>query len=201
MVNERAGALHVSGHACQEELKIIHALVKPRFFIPVHGEQRHLRIHAKLAQQMGMNPKNVIISDIGKVIELTHNSCRINGTVPSGNVLVDGYGVGDVGSVVLRDRKHLAEDGMIVVVVTMSGEDGSVVSGPDIITRGFVYVKESEQLMDELKSIACQTLHSCEQRHLTDWATIKSEVKGDLSSFLYKKTKRNPMILPVIMEV
>ena len=201
VVNERAGALHVSGHACQEELKIIHALVKPRFFIPVHGEQRHLRIHAKLAQQMGMNPKNVIISDIGKVIELTHNSCRINGTVPSGNVLVDGYGVGDVGSVVLRDRKHLAEDGMIVVVVTMSGEDGSVVSGPDIITRGFVYVKESEQLMDELKSIACQTLHSCEQRHLTDWATIKSEVKGDLSSFLYKKTKRNPMILPVIMEV
>ena len=201
VVNERAGALHVSGHACQEELKIIHALVKPKFFIPVHGEQRHLRVHAKLAQEMGMNPKNVIISDIGKVIELTRNSCRINGTVPSGNVLVDGYGVGDVGSVVLRDRKHLAEDGMIVVVVSMSGEDGSVVSGPDIITRGFVYVKESEQLMDELRTIACQTLYSCEQRHLTDWATIKSEVKGDLSSFLYKKTKRNPMILPVIMEV
>ena len=121
--------------------------------------------------------------------------------MPSGNVLVDGYGVGDVGSVVLRDRRHLAEDGMIVVVGTMSGEDGSVVSGPDIITRGFVYVKESEQLMDELRGIACQTLYSCEQRHLTDWATIKSEVKGDLSSFLYKKTKRNPMILPVIMEV
>ena len=201
VVNERAGALHVSGHACQEELKIIHGLVKPKFFIPVHGEQRHLRIHAKLAQEMGMNPKNIIISDIGKVIELTRNSCRINGTVPSGNVLVDGYGVGDVGSVVLRDRKHLAEDGMIVVVVSMSGEDGSVVSGPDIITRGFVYVKESEQLMDELRAIACQTLYSCEQRHLTDWATIKGEVKGDLSSFLYKKTKRNPMILPVIMEV
>ena len=201
VVNERAGALHVSGHACQEELKIIHALVKPKFFIPVHGEQRHLRVHAKLAQEMGMNPKNILISDIGKVIELTRNSCRINGTVPSGNVLVDGYGVGDVGSVVLRDRKHLAEDGMIVVVVSMSGEDGSVVSGPDIITRGFVYVKESEQLMDELRTIACQTLYSCEQRHLTDWATIKSEVKGDLSSFLYKKTKRNPMILPVIMEV
>ena len=201
VVNERAGALHVSGHACQEELKIIHALVNPKFFIPVHGEQRHLRIHAKLAREMGMSPKNIIISDIGKVIELTRNSCRINGTVPSGNVLVDGYGVGDVGSVVLRDRKHLAEDGMIVVVVSMSGEDGSVVSGPDIITRGFVYVKESEQLMDELKAIACQTLYSCEQRHLTDWATIKSEVKGDLSSFLYKKTKRNPMILPVIMEV
>jgi ribonuclease J len=201
VVNERAGALHVSGHACQEELKIIHALVKPKFFIPVHGEQRHLRVHAKLAQEMGMNPRNVIISDIGKVIELTPNSCRINGTVPSGNVLVDGYGVGDVGSVVLRDRKHLAEDGMIVVVVSMSGEDGSVVSGPDIITRGFVYVKESEALMDELKAIATQTLYACEQRHLTDWATIKSEVKGDLSSFLYKKTKRNPMILPVIMEI
>lgn len=201
VVNERAGALHVSGHACQEELKIIHALVKPKFFIPVHGEQRHLRVHAKLAQEMGMNPKNILISDIGKVIELTRNSCRINGTVPSGNVLVDGYGVGDVGSVVLRDRKHLAEDGMIVVVVSMSGEDGSVVSGPDIITRGFVYVKESEGLMDELRNIACQTLAECEQRHITDWASIKSEVKGDLSSFLYKKTKRNPMILPVIMEV
>ena len=201
VVNERSGSLHVSGHACQEELKIIHALVKPKFFIPVHGEQRHLRVHAKLAREMGMNPKNIIISDIGKVIELTANSCRINGTVPSGNVLVDGYGVGDVGSVVLRDRKHLAEDGMIVVVVTMSGEDGSVVSGPDIITRGFVYVKESEELMDELKGIACQTLYDCESRHLTDWSAIKSAVKGDLSSFLYKKTKRNPMILPVIMEV
>jgi ribonuclease J len=201
VVNERAGALHVSGHACQEELKIIHALVKPKFFIPVHGEQRHLKTHARLARGMGMDPRHIIISDVGKVIELTANSCRINGTVPSGNVLVDGYGVGDVGSVVLRDRKHLAEDGMIVVVVSMSGEDGSVVSGPDIITRGFVYVKESEALMDELKAIATQTLYACEQRHLTDWATIKSEVKGDLSSFLYKKTKRNPMILPVIMEI
>ena len=201
VVNERSGALHVSGHACQEELKIIHGLIRPKFFIPVHGEQRHLRVHAKLAQEMGMDPKHVIVTDVGKVIELTANSCRINGTVPSGNVLVDGYGVGDVGSVVLRDRKHLAEDGMIVVVVTMSGEDGSVVSGPDIITRGFVYVKESEELMDELKAIATQTLYECECRHLTDWSTIKGMVKGDLSSFLYKKTKRNPMILPVIMEV
>ena len=201
VVNERAGALHVSGHACQEELKIIHALIRPKFFIPVHGEQRHLRVHAKLAQEMGMDPKHIVIGDIGKVIEITANAIRINGTVPSGNVLVDGYGVGDVGSVVLRDRKHLAEDGMIVVVVSMSGEDGSVVSGPDIITRGFVYVKESEELMDELKAIATQTLYECECRRLTDWATIKGMVKGDLSSFLYKKTKRNPMILPVIMEV
>ena len=201
VVNERAGALHVSGHACQEELKIIHGLVKPKFFIPVHGEQRHLRIHAKLAQEMGMNPKNIIISDIGKVIELTRNSCRINGTVPSGNVLVDGYGVGDVGSVVLRDRKHLAEDGMIVVVVSMSGEDGSVVSGPDIITRGFVYVKESESLMEELREVALEALEACQVRGIVDWATIKSAIKGEMSRYLYKKTKRNPMILPVIMEV
>ena len=201
VVNERSGALHVSGHACQEELKIIHGLVRPKFFIPVHGEQRHLRVHARLAQEMGMDPKHIIVTDVGKVIELTANSCKVNGSVPSGNVLVDGYGVGDVGSVVLRDRKHLAEDGMIVVVVTMSGEDGSVVSGPDIITRGFVYVKESEELMDELKAIATQTLYECECRRLTDWSTIKGMVKGDLSSFLYKKTKRNPMILPVIMEV
>ncbi len=201
VVNERAGDLHVSGHACKEELKIVHALVRPKFFIPMHGEQRHLRVHARLAREMGMPAQNVIVADIGQVIELTRTSVKVNGTVPSGNVLVDGYGVGDVGSVVLRDRKHLAEDGMIVVVVSMSGEDGSVVSGPDIITRGFVYVKESEELIDELRGIACQTLYSCESRHMTDWASIKSEVKGDLSGFLYKKTKRNPMILPVIRQV
>ena len=201
VVNERLGALHVSGHACQEELKIIHALVKPKFFIPVHGEQRHLKTHAKLAQQMGMPPKNILISDIGKVIELTPNSAKINGTVPAGRVFVDGYGVGDVGSVVLRDRKHLAEDGMIVVVVSMSGEDGSVVSGPDIITRGFVYVKESEGLMEELRKVAVKALEECRMDTMNDWASIKSEIKNAISGFLYKKTKRNPMILPVIMEV
>jgi ribonuclease J len=201
VVNERAMDLHVSGHACQGELKIIHALVKPRFFIPVHGEQRHLKTHAKLAVEMGMDPKNVVISDVGKVIELTPTSARINGTVPSGNVFVDGYGVGDVGSVVLRDRKHLAQDGMIVVVMSMSGEDGSLVSGPDIITRGFVYVKESEELMEELRTIAAQVLYECEKSHITDWTAIKGNVKNELSMFLYKKTHRNPMILPVIMEV
>ncbi len=201
VVNEREAALHVSGHACQEELKILHALVKPKFFIPVHGEQRHLKTHAKLAQSMGMDPRNVIISDIGKVIELTPGSAKLNGTVPAGRVFVDGYGVGDVGAVVLRDRKHLAEDGMIVVVVSMSGEDGSVVSGPDIITRGFVYVKESEGLMEELRRVAVNALENCQREGSTDWAAIKSEIKGDLSNFLYKKTKRNPMILPVIMEV
>ena len=201
VVYDRADMLHVSGHACQEELKIIHALVKPKFFIPVHGEQRHLKTHAKLAQQMGMPPKNILISDIGKVIELTPNSAKINGTVPAGRVFVDGYGVGDVGSVVLRDRKHLAEDGMIVVVVSMSGEDGSVVSGPDIITRGFVYVKESEGLMDELRQVALDAILDVDTRYATDWSAIKQSIKADLSNYLYKKTKRSPMILPVIMEV
>ena len=201
VVNERELSLHVSGHACQEELKIVHALVKPRFFIPVHGEQRMLQIHAKLAQKMGMPAENIIIGDIGKVIELTANSARINGTVTSGQVFVDGYGVGDVGSVVLRDRRHLAQDGMIVVVMSMSGEDGALVSGPDIITRGFVYVKESEGLMEELRQVTLDALDNIGDRYTTDWSAIKGAVKGDLSNYLYKKTKRSPMILPVIMEV
>jgi len=201
VVNERNLALHVSGHACQEELKIIHALVKPKFFIPVHGEQRMMQIHAKLARDMGMPAQNVIISDLGRVIELTADSARLNGTVTAGQVFVDGYGVGDVGSVVLRDRKHLAQDGMIVVVLSMSGEDGALVSGPDIITRGFVYVKESEGLMEELRQVALEALQSVDTRYQTDWSAIKGAIKGDLSNYLYKKTKRSPMILPVIMEV
>lgn len=201
VVNERELPLHVSGHACQEELKIIHALVKPKFFIPVHGEQRHLKTHAKLAREMGMEPRRIVIADIGKVIELSSKSIKINGTVPAGKVFVDGYGVGDVGSVVLRDRKHLAEDGMIVVVASMSSETGDLVSGPDIITRGFVYVKESEGLMEELRQVAMEALERCHERKLRDWTSIKSEIKNDLSGYLYKKTKRNPMILPVIMEI
>ena len=201
VVNERAMPLHVSGHACQEELKIIHGLVKPKFFIPVHGEQRHLKIHAKLAQEMGMAPNHVIISDIGRVIELTPKTCKLGGTVTAGKVFVDGSGVGDVGSVVLRDRRHLAQDGMVVVVVSMSGEDGALVSGPDIITRGFVYVKESEGLMDELRQVALDAILDVDTRYATDWSAIKQSIKGDLSNYLYKKTKRSPMILPVIMEV
>ena len=201
VVNERELPLHVSGHACQDELKIVHALVRPKYFIPVHGEQRMLKTHAKLAREMGMDPRNIVISDVGKVIEITQKSARINGTVPSGKVFVDGYGVGDVGAVVLRDRQHLAQDGMIVVVVSMSAEDGQVISGPDIITRGFVYVKESEALMDELRQVAMDALETCQDRHVRDWSSIKSEIKGSLSGYLYKKTKRNPMILPVIMEV
>ena len=201
VLNERERALHVSGHACQEELKIIHALVKPKFFIPVHGEQRMLQIHSKLAQEVGLDARNCIISDIGKVIEQTPKSAKITGTVTAGQVFVDGYGVGDVGSVVLRDRRHLAQDGVIVVVLSMSGETGELVSGPDIITRGFVYVKESEGLLEELRQVAMEAIDSVDVRFSTDWAAIKAVIKSDLSGYLYKKTKRSPMILPVIMEV
>jgi len=201
VVNERELTLHVSGHACQEELKIVHALIKPRFFIPVHGEQRMLQTHSKLAQQMGMHPNDVLISDIGKVMEFTRDSAKITGSVTAGQVFVDGYGVGDVGSVVLRDRRHLAQDGMIVVVLALSGEDGGLVSGPDIITRGFVYVKESEGLMEELRQVALEAVLSIDDRYANDWSAIKATIKNDLSNYLYKKTKRSPMILPVIMEV
>ena len=201
VIYESMYEVHVSGHACQEELKIIHGLLKPRFFIPVHGEQRHLQAHSRLAQTMGMDPKNIFISDIGKVLELTKATCKWGGTVPSGRILVDGTGVGDVGSVVLRDRKHLAQDGMLVVVVNISSEDGSVITGPDIITRGFVYVKESENLMEELRVIAAHAIDRCLSGGTRDWSALKANIKSDLSGYLFKTTKRNPMILPVIMEI
>ena len=201
VVYEKSEGLHVSGHACQEELKIIHALVKPKFFIPVHGEQRHLQLHGRLAKQMGMNPKNICVGEIGSVFELTKRTCKLSSSVPAGMVLVDGTGVGDVGSVVLRDRKHLAQDGMIVVCVNLSSQDGSVISGPDIITRGFIYVKESEDLMDELRDVAMEAIDRCHRKRIRDWTAIKSAIKNDLSGYLYKSTKRNPMILPVIMEI
>ncbi|MDD6200937.1 MAG: ribonuclease J [Firmicutes bacterium] len=201
VVYEKSEGLHVSGHACQEELKIIHALTKPKFFIPVHGEQRHLQLHARLAKAMGMSPKNILIGEIGTVFELSGKTCKANGTVPAGKVFVDGAGVGDVGSVVLRDRKHLAQDGMVVVCVSISSQDGAVITGPDIITRGFIYVKESEELMDELRNVALEAIDRCGRKRARDWATIKSAIKNDLSGYLYKTTKRNPMILPVIMEI
>ena len=201
VIYDRLSDLHVSGHACQEEQKIMLALTNPKFFIPVHGEQRHLKVHAGLAKSMGWADKNVIIAENGSVIELTRKSAKINGTVPSGRVLVDGTGVGDVGSVVLRDRKHLAEDGMLVVVLGLSCDDGSIISGPDIITRGFVYVKESEALMDNLREKTVLALEKCYDDGITDWATIKGNIKSELAGYLYKTTKRNPMILPVIMEV
>ena len=201
VVYEKSEGLHVSGHACQEELKIIHGLCKPKYFIPVHGEQRHLQLHGKLAKQMCMNPKNICIGEIGSVFELTKRGCKVTNAVTAGMVLVDGTGVGDVGSVVLRDRKHLAQDGMIVVCINLSSQDGSILTGPDIITRGFVYVKESEQLMEDLKEVALEALDRCQRKRIRDWTAIKSAIKNDLSGYLYKTTKRNPMILPVLMEI
>ena len=201
VIYEKSEGLHVSGHACQEELKIIHGLVKPKFFIPVHGEQRHLQIHGKLAKAMGMAPKNICISQVGTPIELSPRTCKLGNPVPAGVVLVDGTGVGEVGSVVLRDRKHLAEDGMIVVCVNLSAEDGGILTGPDIVTRGFIYVKESEELLDDLKLVAMEAIERCQRKRIRDWSAIKSAIKNDLSGYLYKTTKRNPMILPVIMEI
>jgi len=201
VIYDRLEDLHVSGHACKEELKMMLALTKPKFFMPLHGEQRHLCTHAEMAKSMGIPSQNVIIGDIGQVIELTKKSIKIAGTVPSGKVLVDGTGVGDVGSVVLRDRRHLAQDGMLVVVMTLSSQDSSLISGPDIITRGFVYVKEADDLMEELKRVTLESLDACKSHNITDWTSIKTKVKANLSGYLYKQTKRSPMILPVIMEV
>ena len=201
VVYEKSEGLHVSGHACQEELKIIHALCKPKFFVPVHGEHRHLQIHGKLAVSVGLAPKNVRIGEIGSVIEFTGKTCKLNGTVPAGKVFVDGTGVGDVGSVVLRDRKHLAQDGMIVVCLSISAQDGELITGPDIITRGFIYVKESEELMEELRSVALEAIDRCSRKRIRDYTALKTAIKNDLSGYLFKTTKRNPMILPVIMEV
>ena len=193
--------IHVSGHACQEELKLMLTLTKPKFFIPVHGEFRHLKLHASLAESVGINHKNIIVGDIGKVIELTSGSIKINGNVPSGAVLIDGLGIGDVGNIVLRDRKHLAQDGIIIVVVTIDKKDKSILSGPDVLSRGFVYVRESEDLMEESKAIALQALHKCVDSGATDWNSFKGALKSALGDFVYAKTKRKPMILPVIMEV
>ena len=201
VVYDKSSDLHVSGHACQEELKLMIGILKPRFFVPLHGEFRHLKAHAGLAQMMGIEPRNIILSDIGRVIEISNRSIKLSGTVPSGKVFVDGSGVGDVGSVVLRDRKHLAQDGMVVIVVSLSGEDGSLISGPDIITRGFVYVKESEELITVLRELTINALEDCRDKKITDWATMKNTVRAKLSDYLYKKTKRSPMILPVLMEI
>ena len=201
VVYEKSEGLHVSGHACQEELKIIHGLVKPKFFIPVHGEQRMLQIHSKLAQAMGMKPKNIQIGEIGTVFELTGKTCKVAGTVPAGKVFVDGAGVGDVGSVVLRDRKHLAQDGMIVVSVCLSYEDGAIMSSPEIITRGFVYVKESDELIEEMRWLVVDTIERFNRKRGKDCAALKAAIKNDLSNFLYKATKRNPMIITVVSEV
>ncbi len=201
VVYEKMYDVHVSGHACQEELKIIHALTKPHFFIPVHGEQKHLHKHAALARTMGMPAQNVLVTDLGQTIELTPDKMAVVGSVTAGRVLVDGLGVGDVGSIVLRDRKHLAEDGLIVVVATVDSVSGELISGPDIVSRGFVYVREAETLIDEIKEVARASLEDCCRRDHTDWGVMKARVRDDLSRMLFQKTKRSPMILPVIMDV
>ncbi len=201
VIYEALADVHVSGHACQEELKLIHTLLKPKFFIPVHGEYRHLKQHAKLAEDLGTPKENIFLTENGAILEFDTEKGKIVGNVPSGNILVDGLGVGDVGNIVLRDRKHLSQDGLIVVVVTISKQDGSVVVGPDIVSRGFVYVRESEDLMEEAKKVVKKVLAECEKNHVTDWATLKAGIRDSLRSFLGEKIKRNPMILPIIMEV
>ncbi|MCI6841762.1 MAG: ribonuclease J [Eubacteriales bacterium] len=201
VVYDALADVHVSGHACQEELKLMHALTRPKYFMPVHGEYRHLITHKRLAQEMGMPENHIFVSEIGKVLELDKDSCKFNGMVPSGKILVDGYGVGDVGNIVLRDRRHLAQDGLIVVVATVDIDERMIISGPDIVSRGFVYVRESEQLMDQVRQIAKDALTDCLDHNITDWTELKGRVKDDLSKFLWSKTKRKPMILPVVMNV
>lgn len=193
--------VHVSGHARQEELKIIIALTRPTYFIPVHGEYKHLMKNKQNALNVGIPEKNIVITDIGKVMVFDKNGFHFEGTVPAGRVLVDGTGVGDVGSIVLRDRKHLAQDGLIVVVATIDGENGTLVAGPDVVSRGFVYVRESEALIEQTRIAARDVLNECAENHITEWGTIKTRVKDTLSKLLYERTKRSPMILPVIMEV
>ncbi len=201
VVYDRADMLHVSGHACQEELKIIHALVKPKFFIPVHGEQRHLRRHVNLAMEMGMDRRNIVLPEIGNVIEITPKTIKVNGSVPSGEVLVDGSGVGDVGAVVLRDRKTLAEDGMVVVILNFSAQNNQLINEPEIITRGFIYVKENEEMMKELSRVAMNAAESVGAKRVKDLAEVRSAVKSAVSSYLFKSTRRSPMIIPVINRV
>ncbi len=193
--------VHVSGHACQGDLKMMLSITKPKFFIPVHGEYKHLISNAQLARDMGIAPDHILITDIGQVTELDGETLQPGGSVEAGRVFVDGYGVGDVGSIVLRDRQHLAQDGLIIVVVTIESESGSVVAGPDIVSRGFVYVRESEALMEEARQLVKRTLSDCQEKGVREWSALKVSIKDQLSSFIYKKTKRDPMILPIIMEI
>jgi len=193
--------IHVSGHAKIEELKLIHALLKPKYLMPIHGEYKHLKLHKDLAVMMGMNKKNVFVMNIGDVLELTDKFAKMEGSVPAGQVFVDGIGVGDVGNVVLRDRKILSQDGLIIVVVTMERQSSAIIAGPDIISRGFVYVKESEDLMDEARNITMNALEKCEKNHISDWSYIKNLIRDTLKEFVWHKTKRRPMILTIIQNV
>ncbi len=193
--------VHVSGHACQEELKLMHRLVRPKYFIPVHGEQKHLRKHAELAEFLGMERKNICITDIGKTVEVCDDHMKVTGTVPAGKVFVDGLGVGDVGSIVLRDRKHLGQDGLIIIVASLDVYDGHVISGPDIVSRGFVYVRESEGLLDEVRKLALSILEDCAEQNIHEWGVIKNRLREEISKLIGQKTRRSPMILPILQEV
>ena len=193
--------VHVSGHACQEEQKLILSLARPKYFIPVHGEYRQLIAHAETAKKLGIPAQNIFITHNGRILEINEDEAKFTTSVPSGKVLVDGLGVGDVGNIVLRDRQHLSQDGLIVIVLTMDSSTGEIVSGPDVISRGFVYVRESENLMEEVKSVIKSEVYEFEQRHITDWSTIKSTLKDNLRDYIFQKTKRDPMILPIIMEI
>ena len=201
VVYEKMYEVHVSGHACQEELKMIMGIVKPKYFIPVHGELKHLRKHAGLALSMGIPKENILIADNGRVAEISKKALRCTSTVPAGRVFVDGYGVGDVGSVVLRDRKHLAQDGLVIVAVCIDRESGMIVSGPDVVTRGFVYVKESEELINDAREVAVEAIEAQTDGGYFDWNSIKASLRDEISHLMYERTKRSPMILPVIMEV
>lgn len=201
VVYEKMYDVHVSGHACQEEQKIMLSLVKPKYFIPVHGEQKHLAKHANLALSLGMPKENILLCNIGDVIALNKREIKVVDTVPAGRVLVDGLGIGDVGSIVLRDRKHLAEDGIFVVVIAMDAVTGEVVAGPDLVSRGFVYVRESEELIEGAREVACDVLEKCYISNIRDWNTIKTRVRDEVYKFLFDKTHRSPMILPIILNV
>ena len=201
VVYEKANGVHVSGHASQEELKIMHNLIRPKFFMPVHGEYRHLVKHARLAESLGMDRKNIMIADNGAIVELTREKICMNGKITAGNVLIDGLGVGDVGNIVLRDRRQLSQDGIMIVVVGVDGAAGQIVSGPDIVSRGFVYVREAEDLMGEAKDKVQAALDKCEETNNTEWSALKTAIRDSLGRFLYEKTRRRPMIIPIIMEV
>ena len=193
--------VHVSGHACREELKLMHALIKPKYFMPVHGEYRHLIQHKELAESMGMDPQSIFVSDIGKVIEIDENGARFNGTVPAGKILIDGSGIGDVGNIVLRDRKNLSESGLIIAVATVSMREGILMSGPEIISRGFVYVRENEELISGAKDVCQRAIIDALNSHIDDWAELKNIMKNALTKYIFAKTKRKPVILPILMDL
>ena len=201
VIYDRSAAIHVSGHACQEDLKLMLGLCKPKYFIPVHGEYRMLMQHAGMAREMGVNPKNILITEIGRPVEISENSARLGNPVPAGRLLVDGLGIGDVGTAVLRDRKHLSEDGLLVVVVTVDATTGVVIAGPDIVSRGFVYVREAEDMMNDARRVCLRAVSRCREQEIQDWGSIKTAIKDQLGQFVWGRPKRSPMILPIIQEV